>query len=348
MSPPGCKLSLVCPAYEEEEVLPQFHHELCNVLSALEGEYEVEIVYVDDGSRDGTLAILRQLAEADPRVQYLSLSRNFGHQAALTAGLEHARGAVVISLDSDLQHPSALIPALLEQWKAGHDIVLTLREDDPRLGRFKRLTSRGFYALMRLLSDTEVRAAASDFRLMSRPAVDALLRLHETHRFLRGMVNWLGFRQATVPFAPARRGGGVSKYTFRRMLNFAVDGLLSFSKVPVRLALLLGAAVLLAGVGFGSYALAHAALAPASAPGGWGAVLTAVLVVGGCILAALGIVGEYVARVYEQVKGRPVYLLKEASPALLARPAGLEAAVPVPYRAHPAQALGSERQRRVG
>jgi dolichol-phosphate mannosyltransferase len=224
--------------------------------------------------------------------------------------------------------------------------VLTLREEDPRLGYFKRLSSRGFYALMRLLSDTEVRSAASDFRLMSRPAVDALLRLQESHRFLRGMVNWIGFRKATVSFAPAHRGGGVSKYTLRRMLNFAIDGLLSFSKVPVRLAMLLGVVVLLVGVVVGSYALVHAAVAPLSAPGGWSAVLTAVLVVGGCILGALGIVGEYVARVYEQVKGRPIYLLKESSPELLARHTPLE--VPMPYRARPAGPPPSERPRRVG
>src|SRR4051794_3769659 len=230
------RLSIVCPAYEEEEVLPRFHAELCGVVAGLEREYEVEIVYVDDGSRDRTLLYLRSLAASDPRVRYLSLSRNFGHQAALTAGLEHATGEVVVSLDSDLQHPPELIPVLLERWKDGYDVVLTLREDDPRLGRVKRLTSRGFYRLMRYVSDTEVRMAASDFRLLTRRAVDALLKLHETHRFLRGMVNWLGFPTATVPFRPATRGGGVSKYTLRRMANFAVDALLSFSKVPLRLA----------------------------------------------------------------------------------------------------------------
>jgi dolichol-phosphate mannosyltransferase len=348
MSSPGCKLSIVCPAYEEEAVLPRFHHELCAVLAALDKDYEIEIIYVDDGSHDGTLDLLRKMAADDSRVRYLSLSRNFGHQAALTAGLEHAQGDVIISLDSDLQHPPGLIPVLLEKWKQGHDIVLTLREDDPRLGWFKRSSSRGFYTLMRLLSDTEVRAAASDFRLLARPAVDALLRMHESHRFLRGMVNWLGFRATTVSFAPANRGGGVSKYTFHRMLNFAFDGLLSFSKLPVRLPLFLGAFFLLCGTLYGIYALLHTAFARASAPGGWSAVLTAVLLVGGCILCALGIVGEYVGRVYEQVKGRPIYLLKESSPELLARSDGLDASAPVPYRARQANAHNTEPQRRVG
>jgi dolichol-phosphate mannosyltransferase len=335
MSAPVCKLSVVCPAYEEEEVLPRFHAELCGVLNNLGRGYEVEIVYVDDGSRDGTLEILRRLAASDPRVRYLSFSRNFGHQAALTAGLEHARGDLVLTLDSDLQHPPALIPTLLAKWREGHDIVLTLRADDPRLSRFKRLTSHGFYRLLRWLSDTEVRAAASDFRLLSRQAVDSLLRLHETHRFLRGMVNWLGFRTATVPFHPANRGGGVSKYTFRRMLGLALDGMLSFSKVPLRLALGLGLAALALGLGDAGYALAHAAFG--STPTGWAyhVLLIALFLVGGCTLVALGIVGEYVGRVYEQVKGRPLYLLKEVSAQRLAGPAGLDVPAGKPPRGLP-------------
>ena len=306
------KLSVVCPAFNEEEVLPLFHAELCAVLGALQGEYEVEILYVDDGSRDGTLDVLRRLAAADARVRYLSFSRNFGHQAALTAGLEHARGDVVVSMDSDLQHPPALLPVLLATWREGHDLVLTLRQDDPRLSPFKRLSSRAFYRLLRWLSDTEVRAAASDFRLMSRKALDALLRLHETHRFLRGMVNWLGFPTATVPFMPASRAGGVSKYTLRRMLTLALDGMLSFSRAPLRLALLLGALLFLLGLAEGTWALAQALFTPPAS--GTGVVLAALFLVGGCVLGALGVLGEYVGRIYEQVKGRPHYLLKEVSP----------------------------------
>ena len=308
-----CKLSIVCPAYEEEDVLPRFHAELCAVLATLRRDYEIEIIYVDDGSRDGTLGILRCLAAADPRVRYLSLSRNFGHQAALTAGLEHATGDVVISMDSDLQHPPELLPALLQKWKEGYEVVLTIREDDPRLGRFKVLTSRVFYQVMRALSDTEVRMSASDFRLMSAKAVDALLQLPETHRFLRGMVNWVGFPTTALGFRPASRGGGVSKYTLRRMANFAVDALFSFSKAPLRLSLGLGAAALALGLCFTVFALGEALLFTAEDTG-WHAVLVAVLLVGGCILCSLGLVGEYVGRVYDQVKGRPLYLLKETSP----------------------------------
>jgi glycosyltransferase involved in cell wall biosynthesis len=309
-------VSVVCPAYEEELVLPRFHVELAAVLDRLRGEYDAEVIYVDDGSRDGTLAVLRRLAAADPRVRYLSLSRNFGHQAAVTAGLRHSTGDAVITLDSDLQHPPGLIPTLLEKWREGYDVVMTLREEDPDVGPLKRVTSRAFFELMRRLSETEMPVAASDYRLMSRRAVDALLAFPETHRFLRGLVHWLGYPAATVRFQVARRGAGVSKFSFRRLTAFAADALLSFSKVPLRLTLVLGLLFLAAGFGYGGYAALAALLTGGGA--GWQAVLTAVLLTGGCVLSSLGLVGEYVGRAYEQVKGRPLYLLKEASPGLAA------------------------------
>lgn len=312
MAVPRPKLSIVCPAFEEEEVLPHFHAELCAALAPLEDQYDIEILYIDDGSRDGTLAYLHHLTATDRRVRYLSFSRNFGQQAALTAGMEHARGDVVITLDSDLQHPPNLIPALLEQWRLGHDVVLTFREDDPRLSPFKRLSSRAFNTVMRWLSDTPVSSAASDYRLLSRKAIDALLRLHEKHRFLRGMVNWLGFRTTTVAFHPASRGAGMTKYTVRRMLALAVDAMLSFSKLPLRLSLLLGALCTVLGFGQGLVTFCRAFFGVGL--DGYQLVLMALFLVGGAILASLGIVGEYVGRIYEQVKGRPLYLLKEASP----------------------------------
>jgi dolichol-phosphate mannosyltransferase len=316
MSSAACKLSIVCPAFEEEEVLPRFHAELCGVLGQLGTEYDIEIIYIDDGSRDGTLACIRFLAAADPRVRYLSFSRNFGQQSALTAGMEYAGGDVIITLDADMQHPPGVIPELLAQWRAGHDIVLTLREDDPRLGWFKRITSRAFNGLMRWLSETEVRAAASDYRLLTRKAVEALLQLHETHRFLRGMVNWLGFRTATVPFFPAVRGAGVTKYTLRRMTALAVDAMLSFSKLPLRVSLFVGVVVTL--LGAGSAVVAVFRSLTGSAQGPYPVLLVALLLIGGSILCGVGVVGEYVGRIYEQVKARPLYLLKDASPELSA------------------------------
>jgi dolichol-phosphate mannosyltransferase len=313
-------LSIVCPAYNEQEVLPRFHRELVAVLDQLGGSYRTEVIYVDDGSRDRTLETLRALAGADARVRYASFSRNFGHQAALTAGLELAQGDVVITMDSDLQHPPALIPALLEQWRAGKDVVLTIRHDNES-GLVKRHTSRWFYALMRLLSDTEIRAAAADFRLMSRRAVDALLQRREAHRFLRGMVQWLGFPAAEIPFLVQPRAAGRSKYSLRRMLTLAADGAISFSRTPLRLVMVTG--LLASGLGLAATACGLGCwLARGAAEAGWVIVLGALLLIGGAILFSLGVVGEYVGRIYEQVKARPLYVLKETGnlPALKREP----------------------------
>ena len=228
------RLTVVCPAYQEEAALPAFHAELARVADGLAGEYDVDMLYVDDGSPDGTLAVMRRLAAQDGRVRYVSLSRNFGHQAALTAGLEHATGDLVVSMDTDLQHPPEVIPRLLDGWQAGADVVITVREDDATLGRFKGLASRAFYRLMRAVSRTEIRPAAADFRLMTRPAVQALLGMRESHRFLRGMVQWLGFPTAEVRFDAGRASAGKSKYTFRRQLALGLNGMFSFSRVPLR------------------------------------------------------------------------------------------------------------------
>jgi hypothetical protein len=203
---------------------------------------------------------------------------------------------------------------LLEKWRQGFDVVLTIRADDPRLGWFKRRTSQWFYRVMSWLSDTDVRLAAADYRLMSRQAVDALLELREAHRFLRGMVQWLGFRVAEVPFQPALRRAGVSKYTFRRMANLACDGLLSFSRAPLRLPFFLGVACVAAGLLLATGHVAGVAMTGRELGTGWVWVAASVQVVGGCILGALGVIGEYVGRIYEQVKGRPIYLIKEKSP----------------------------------
>ncbi len=307
------KLSVVCPAFQEEEVLPPFHQELAATLDRLASNYDVEVLYIDDGSLDRTLDVIKDLARNDARVRYLSFSRNFGHQAALTAGLEYAAGDVVITMDSDLQHPPELIPALLEKWKEGFDVVLTIREDDADLGVFKRFTSGMFYRTMRLLSDTEIRFAAADYRLMSRKAVDGLLQLRETHRFLRGMVQWLGFRTAEVRFMPARRKAGLSKYNLRRMINFAADGIVSFSRLPLRISVFLG--ILSLAFSFLFAAWGSAGLLGLGEGIGLGTclVLTSLHLVGGSILCALGLVGEYVGRIYEQVKARPIYLVKDCS-----------------------------------
>ena len=323
MSTPLPRLSVVCPAFREEEVLPRFHAALGTVLDALAADYEVEVVYVDDGSPDGTLGVLRELAKADGRVRYLSLSRNFGHQAALTAGLEHATGEVIVSMDSDLQHPPALVPELLARWKQGFDVVLTERIDSSDLTRFKRITSRGFYWLLSRISEIEAHPAASDFRLLSRPALDALLSLRESHRYLRGMVNWVGFRMTKVPFQAAPRAAGQSSYTLRRMVRLASDGILSFSILPLRLPLFPGVASMGLGLLYGAGAACTALLAGGLSLWPVHLLLSVMLILAGLILCSLGVLGEYTGRIFEQVKGRPVYLLKESNVAA-ARPARAE------------------------
>jgi len=312
MNPSKLKLSIVCPAYQEELALPAFHQELLGVVQDLEREFDVEIVYVDDGSRDGTLALLRRWARSDSRVHFLSLSRNFGHQAALTAGLEHAQGDLIITMDTDLQHPPRMLPVLIDRWRQGYDVVLTVRQEDPSLGWFKRTSSRWFYRVMGWMSETETRPAAADFRLMSRKAVNALLRLRESHRFLRGMVQWLGFATTEVDYQPARRVAGASKYRLGKMFQFACDALFSFSRVPLRLAVALGFLLTAGGLVLAVTALIQAFIPSVrSSSLGTLTILSSLGLVGGAILACLGIVGEYVGRIYEEVKGRPLYLLKE-------------------------------------
>jgi dolichol-phosphate mannosyltransferase len=308
-------LSIVAPAFNEEASLPAFHEALNRFLVTVQDEFDIEIVYVDDGSDDATPVHLTRLALNDPHVRFLRLSRNFGHQAALTAGLEHARGDVVVSLDADLQHPPAVIRELLARWRDGHDVVVTLREDHRSVGARKKLTSRLFYMAMRWCSGMDVRPAAADFRLLSRRALDVLLRMPERHRFLRGMVHWLGFPTAEVRFTAPPRFAGRSKYTLVRMIRLARDGLLSFSRVPLHAALLLAGAMLL--VSFLGTTITWVLCRPMG-PLGW--LLLAL--VGGMHLAGAGVwvalvaFSEYLARIHEQVLGRPLYVVRETSESL--------------------------------
>ena len=305
------RLSIVAPAYDEEEVLPYFHAELGRVLSSLGKEYDYEILYVDDGSRDRTLALLRDWSAADARVRYLSFSRNFGHQAAFTAGLEHARGDALILLDSDLQHPPALIPQLLEQWRAGADVVVTRRISDRYISLLHRLGSRWFGRLFQRWSRIPVNEDVADYCLLSRRAVDGLLTMRETHRYLRGMVRWLGFPQALVPFEVADRRAGISKFSPRRLAEYALDALLSFSRVPLRLPFFAGLLFLLIGLGGAARAVLGLLGIGGKPDLRWTGLLVSLHLIGGAILCALGTLGEYLGRVYEQVKARPLYLLKE-------------------------------------
>jgi dolichol-phosphate mannosyltransferase len=313
MTPTTPLISIVCPAYQEEEVLPRFHERLAQVLAGAEKDYRFEVIYVDDGSSDGTLAQMRRLAQGDPRVEYVSLSRNFGKEAALTAGLAHARGDAVITMDTDLQHPPDLIPKLLAGWRAGHDIVRTERLQMHQDSLVRRVSAALFHRVMQS-ANGERQTATSDYQLLSRRVIDALAGMPEIHRYLRGLVSWLGFSTTVVLFEVPPRAAGTSRFTTGRLLALASDGVLSFSRLPLRLSIFLGLVLLLLALldmaGVALWAVFSAA------PPSWGlhVLATLELVLAGFILIALGIVGEYVGRIYEQVKQRPIYLLKEASP----------------------------------
>ncbi len=307
-------LSIICPAYKEAQVLPLFHRELVRVLAGLEQRYRIEILYVDDGSPDETLAVIKRLAAQEPRVRYFSLSRNFGKEAALLAGLEHARGDVVISLDTDLQHPPSLIPALLKKSEEGFHVVLTTKEEDKTLSLFKRLTSKVFYKWMDRLSKLGFAESIADYCLLSRQAVDGLLRFREGHRLMRGLVQWLGYPVAKVQFLPEPRPAGQTKYNLPRLVALAGDAMFSFSRAPLRLATYLGVLALILGLGHSAWLLWGLSQGAEIVAPAWSYLIIATHFLGGAILCCLGILGEYVGRIFEQVKERPVYLLKEQSP----------------------------------
>lgn len=303
-------LSVVCPCYNEAEVIADFHAALAETLDALP-EAPAEILYVDDGSDDGTLDRLNAIAAEDGRVRVYSFSRNFGHQVAISAGVDHARGDAVVMMDSDLQHPPELIARMVELWRGGAQVVSAVRNDSAGAGLLKRITSRGFYWLINRMTETHVVPGAADFCLLDRRAADAIRSMPERHRFLRGMVSWIGFRREFIPYDAAERPAGHSKYTLRRMLGLAGDAIFSFSTVPIRVATRIGLLLIALGAAYLGYAVIRYAILRDLQPG-WPSLLCVMLILGGANLAFLGILGEYVARVFEQLKGRPLYLFKQS------------------------------------
>ncbi len=274
--------------------------------------YQFQIIYVNDGSTDRTGEILQQLAGQDERVTAIELSRNFGHQAALTAGLDAVESDYVITMDGDGQHPPSLIPAMLELAGAGYDLVLTQREDPFSGSAFKRQTSDLFYRLINRVGDTQVLPGGADFRLMTRTAADGLKQMREYHRFLRGMVAWMGFRTVILPYTPSERLAGKSKYTLRKMVRLAANAIFSFSLVPLYIGLSMGALMLFLAVVEMIYVLSfwvsgnQHSLAP-----GWSSLMFVLLVVGGLLMILLGFIGVYVGFIFQEVKGRPIYLVRQ-------------------------------------
>lgn len=288
-------------------MLPRTHERLVEALSAIDS-VSFELVYVDDGSSDGTAAILEGLQADDDRVRVLRLSRNFGHQIAITAGIEHAAGDAVVVIDADLQDPPELIAEMVGRWREGFKVVYAERTGREGESALKLATARTFYRLLSRISDTDVPLDVGDFRLMDRQVVDAFLAMPERDRFVRGMVSWVGFPQAAVPFRRQPRAAGETKYPFFRMLAFAADAIVSFSFAPLRLATWLG--FLSAFLALGGIAYAFAQWVVGNTVAGWTTVFVAVLFLGGVQLIALGIVGEYVGRIYREAKRRPLYLVE--------------------------------------
>ena len=303
-------LCVVSPCFNEAAGLRDFHGALTRALSSLDG-LDYRIVLVDDGSTDGTLAVLNELAAADPRVSAWSLSRNFGHQVALTAGIDVARGDALVLMDSDLQHPPELIPAMVARWRAGADVVSAVRSDTAGISIFKRATSRAFYDLLNSVSDTRLEPGAADFVLLSSRAHAALLRMPERHRFLRGMVSWIGFRREFLPYAAPPRRTGTSNYTLGRMVRLASDALFSFSTAPVRLATRMGLAVAACGLLYLGYILYALFVHPDRIVPGWTSLVIVVLILSGVQILFIGLIGEYIARIFEEAKGRPLYFFKQ-------------------------------------
>jgi dolichol-phosphate mannosyltransferase len=291
--------------YEEEEIVARFAE---RVAAALDG-VDYELILVDDGSGDATVARMADMAAEDPRVKVVALSRNFGHQPALTAGLEHATGDVVVMLDGDLQDPPELIPTMLERWREDVDVVYAVREQ--RLGEtvFKRVTARGFYKIFRRLTRMDLAVESGDFRLMDRRALDALLAMPERNRFLRGMTVWIGFTQTAVPFVREERTAGVTKYPLRKMLRFSFDAITSFSSVPLQWAMFLGFAF--SGLAFLGIPLTIVARYTNVYERGVPSTILIILLLGGIQLITVGIIGEYVGRIYDEVKHRPLYVVRE-------------------------------------
>ncbi|HOI22243.1 MAG TPA: glycosyltransferase family 2 protein [Spirochaetales bacterium] len=318
-------LTVVIPVYNEEENLQPLARTLMEVLA---GQPAFTILFVDDGSGDGSLALLKKMAAQDKHIAYLSLSRNFGHQAALRAGLEVAQGDCVVTMDGDFQHPPELIPSMIEAYRKGFDIVATRRLDaapdgDKGLAPGKRLGSRLFYALMKVLGDVKIEPGSADFRLLSRRAVKALLSMPERTLFLRGAVPWIGFPSTELSYRPGNRRSGSSKYSFSAMFSFALDGITSFSVKPLRLASMFGCLISAAGFLYALYALIVRLFTDKTVEG-WTSLLISVLIIGGIQLIFMGIIGEYLGKLFLEAKHRPHYLVKERSPGLPQDGGGIE------------------------
>jgi dolichol-phosphate mannosyltransferase len=300
--------SIVIPVFNEEGNIEALYQSLKKNLSQFSDSFE--IIFSDDGSSDNSFSIIKRISQTDSGVRGISLSRNFGHQVAIAAGLEHAQATeAVIMMDADMQHPPELIPEMLNKFREGYDIVNTVRKTTDGEGFIKRITSKIFYRMLNRLSEVPIESAAADFRLMSRKTVDAFLRMKEKDRFTRGLISWMGFRQAKIYYDAPSRKSGESKYTFKKMFRLAVAGLTSFSAKPLRISFYAGLIFALLGLMYAVFAVIENLRGRTVE--GWTSILVSVLIIGGVQLISIGIIGEYLARVFSEAKDRPLYFVKE-------------------------------------
>ncbi|MDY0021420.1 glycosyltransferase family 2 protein [Arenimonas caeni] len=307
--PALARLSIVVPCYNEAAVIGETVRRLQALCDSLP-DTQAEMIFVDDGSRDATRVLLRGFAAQDQRIRVIGLARNFGHQLAVTAGIDAAGGDAVVLIDADLQDPPEVVAEMLARWREGYDVVYGTRTERPGESWFKLASARAFYRLLNRLSDVPIPLDTGDFRLMDRAVVEVLKAMPERDRFIRGMVSWVGFRQLALPYRRAGRFAGETKYPLRKMLRFAGDGILSFSTRPLQLSIGLG----FLSAGLALLGMLYAVVVRLVTTGwvaGWAAIMVAVLFVGGVQLVSIGILGEYIGRIYHEVKRRPLYVTEE-------------------------------------
>jgi glycosyltransferase involved in cell wall biosynthesis len=344
-----CRLSVVVPAFNEGDGLPEFQRRLGRVLESIPGDHE--IIYVNDGSTDETFAVMKQLASGDERIAVVDLSRNFGKEIAMTAGLDLAAGEAVIVIDADLQDPPELIPALVEAWKEGYDVVYAKRLSRRGDTIIKRMTSYAFYRLIRRVSHVDIPRDTGDFRLLSRRAVAALMKLREHHRFMKGLFAWIGYPQKAIGYQRAPRFAGSTKFDYWKLWNFALDGITSFTIAPLKIATFVGLSVAALALVYAAW-IVYKTIVFGEPVRGYPTLIVVTLLLGGVQLACLGLLGEYVGRMFDEVKARPLYLInryapsrnrsaldRSASPAMRGEPAPgsadpLVAALPSLHAAH--------------
>lgn len=306
-------ISIVVPVFNEEDNINNFYREVVKNMQDL--AYTFEIIFVDDGSRDATPLILDRLANCDNRVRALVLARNFGHQIALTCGLDHADGDAVITMDGDMQHPPSMLPLLIKQWEEGYEVVQTIRTSTEGVSWFKKLTSRLYYKLINSVSNVHINEGGSDFRLLDKTVVTSFRRFRERARFIRGMISAIGYKQILIEFTAPPRYAGTTKFSLKGMLHFALDGITAYSKLPLRIAFYIGVLCALGSFILALHVLYIKVFTQQAAPG-WATITASILMLGGLQLAGLGVIGEYVGRIFEEVKQRPLYWLRvdEAQP----------------------------------